>query len=48
MVSFYIQNIKIHVNTAVTFKWKRKEYKELCNKIRNIEDFKNMVRQYNR
>lgn len=39
---FYMRNIKICVNTAVAFKWKRKEYKELCNKIRNMEDFKNI------
>lgn len=37
---FYVRNIKICVNTAVAFKWKRKEYKELCNKIRNMSDFK--------
>lgn len=37
---FYIRNIKICVNTAVAFKWKKKEYKELCNKIRSMEDFK--------
>ena len=42
IVPFYIRNIKICINTAVAFKWKEKEYKELCNKIRNMEDFKNI------
>ena len=42
IVPFYIRNIKICINTAVAFKWKKKEYKELCNKIRNMEDFKNI------
>ena len=39
---FYVRNIKICLNTAVAFKWKRKEYKELCNKIRSMSDFKDV------
>lgn len=42
IVPFYIRNIKICVNTAVAFKWQNKKYKELCNKIRNMEDFNNI------
>ena len=40
LVPFYLRNVKICLNTAVSFRWKRKEYKELCNKIRSMEDFK--------
>ena len=39
---FYVRNIKICLNTAVAFKWKTKEYKDLCDKIRNMEDFKSI------
>ena len=39
---FYVRNIKICVNTAIAFKWETKEYKELCDKIRKMEDFKSI------